>query len=72
MQHFTCKCGERTAFGSMGPAPCESCEKCGTTITYPGFWHDPIPHSYIPRYDEHTGKLYEVCEVCWEKKKENK
>lgn len=36
MVYYRCKCGNREAFGSMPPPPCEECPLCLTTLeTHP-------------------------------------
>lgn len=47
MQYYRCKCGERTAFGSMSPYPCQGCPECNTTLeTHPDLHREPKPHDF--------------------------
>lgn len=71
MQHYRCKCGESTAFGSMSPMDCEGCDKCNTTYAqHPDYHETPKAHDWIIKYNENTGKPYEICGKC-NKRKEN-
>lgn len=72
MQYYRCKCGSVTAWTSMGVAPCTSCKKCGSDLAQgpEGHAESPAPHEYVTRYDQTTGKPYEVCSVCMGKKEE--
>ncbi len=72
MQHYSCKCGERTSWGSMGPPDCKGCEKCGTRLEWirpdgsPAIAHFrlPVPHEWRDKFDENTGKPIRVCAWC--------
>lgn len=66
MRYFRCKCGESTAWSSMGMQPCDVCEKCGSTYAESPLTHmDPIPHDWKLRYDVITGEpSHEVCIRC--------
>ncbi len=45
MRYFRCKCGERTAWSSMGIYPCERCSKCGSDLAEsPNSHREPQPH----------------------------
>jgi hypothetical protein len=69
MRYYRCKCGEQTAWGSMPVSSCQGCKKCNTTLEeFPMDHKIPEPHEYITKFDENTGKPYEVCRVCWERK----
>jgi hypothetical protein len=74
MIHYRCECGESTSFGSMSPAACEGCPKCGKRLNPVGLampFHTPEPHEFIKRYDEITGKSYEICQWCHKRKNLN-
>lgn len=65
MMYFRCQCGKSTAFGSMMPQRCVGCPNCNTTLTsHPDCHKEPEPHQYVTRYDEVTGKPYEICINC--------
>ncbi|KXK56232.1 MAG: hypothetical protein UZ05_CHB002000245 [Chlorobi bacterium OLB5] len=69
MQTYRCKCGESIITGSYPPAPCESCPKCNTTYAqHPDHHKEPQPHKWITKYDQNTGKSYEICQYCSVKK----
>lgn len=69
MQLYKCKCGESFSWGSMPPKKCRGCPKCDTVPALAGLPHrKPEPHKFVTRYDEITGKPYEVCLVCHERK----
>lgn len=45
MLHYSCKCGQLTAFGTYSPWPCEHCEKCGSDLSlHPDFHNEAKPH----------------------------
>lgn len=70
MQHYRCKCGEATAFGSTPPIDCQGCAKCNTTYAQSPDGHlEPKPHEWIKKYNQNTGEPYEVCERCLTKNK---
>jgi len=47
MLHYRCRCGKRTAFGSMPPDRCRGCPECGTTLDLSPEHHQPIqPHNF--------------------------
>jgi len=70
MQHYRCKCGEATAFGSMPPTDCQGCDKCNTTYAQSPEGHsEPKAHEWITKYNQNTGEAYEVCDKCYTKKK---
>lgn len=85
MQTYRCECGESVAWGSMPPAPCSGCPKCGTRkewcpkvegepgkvyVPKAGNYRQPEPHDWQTRYDEMTGKPYEMCGRCTQRKDE--
>ncbi len=71
MQYYRCKCGSAESWTSMGVPRCRSCSKCGSDLAQgPNGHRDPAPHEYVTRYDEHTGKPYEVCLGCDRKREE--
>lgn len=48
MAYYQCKCGNVRAWGSMGPWPCQKCDKCGSDLAaHPDFHSDPKPHDFI-------------------------
>lgn len=48
MRYYRCKCGKRTAWGSMPPYPCSGCPDCGTTLDEsPDSHRAPTPHEFI-------------------------
>jgi hypothetical protein len=68
MLYYRCKCGNSTAFGSMPPNPCDGCSKCNTTLAlHPDYHRVPEPHKPVTRYDNVTGKSYQVCLTCMKK-----
>jgi hypothetical protein len=77
MQYYECKCGEATAFGSMSPDKCTRCAKCGARLLNIAYkakateedWK-PAPHEWKTYYVVNTGKPYEKCAVCFERKSE--
>ena len=47
MQHYSCKCGHSTGFGSVAPAPCRGCPICKTEVTLLGVTpRAPRPHEF--------------------------
>ena len=65
MQNWRCKCGESTAFGSMWPQDCEGCNQCNTTYAqHPDHHKIREPHEWKIRYNENTGKPYQMCNKC--------
>jgi len=64
MKHMTCECGESEYFdGGISPARCEGCMECDTN-----FYKEPLaPHVWGKRYDEKTGKPYQICKECRKK-----
>ena len=49
MQYYRCKCGKSTAYGTMGPNPCDGCYECGTTLDQaPELHRTPEPHQMEP------------------------
>ena len=49
MQYYRCKCGNSTAYGSMSPPRCFTCDKCDTKLSlYPeSDCMESIPHKYF-------------------------
>ena len=71
MQYYRCKCGKSKAWGFIGPSPCTGCPSCGTTLDQSPMDHTlPLPHTFITKYDEDTGKPYELCGICLRTKAE--
>lgn len=70
MNYWRCKCGETVSWESgYPPVPCQVCEKCGSTLAmHPDHHREPEPHKWVTRYHESTGKPYEMCEVCFERR----
>lgn len=64
MRQWSCICGKLFCFGSDGPAECEACTHCGSNA----YKNKPTPHMFVTRYNERTGKPYEICSVCRQKK----
>lgn len=49
MRNFRCKCGKTTAYGSMEPGPCATCEDCGSDLaSAPNLHREPAPHDPGP------------------------
>ena len=71
MQYYRCRCGHSQAWGSMGPASCARCPKCGSDLALgPSGHSEPKPHEYVTKYDPNTGAPYEVCTLCFRKRAE--
>lgn len=70
MRVYRCKCGACESFGSDSPARCVVCSKCGTTLLRDGKggFLPEAEHRWARYYDEHTGKPYERCQGCYEKR----
>lgn len=67
MQFYRCKCGRRSALGSMSPSRCSRCPDCGSDLaTHPDRHREPAEHEYVTRYNEITGVAYEWCRTCQE------
>jgi hypothetical protein len=65
MQFYRCKCGKSTAWTSMGVPACTKCRYCGSDLAQGPTTHgEPAPHKYVTKYDENTGKPYEICRSC--------
>lgn len=48
MKYYRCKCGSKTAYGSMPPYPCNGCIDCGTTLEmFPECLRTPEPHDFV-------------------------
>lgn len=72
MQFYRCKCGEHTAWTSMGVAGCVSCGKCGSNLAQgPNGHYEVAAHKYVTKYDQNTGKPYERCSACMRTREEN-
>lgn len=68
MQYYKCKCGDKTSYGSIGPAPCEGCEKCGTNLAFhPEYLGKPVPHEWRKKFNEDTGEPYMICKNCFKR-----
>lgn len=61
MRIYRCKCGSYEFFGSIGPFRCQGCEECGTQA---GRDEPPEPHQFVTKYDQNTGKPYQLCRIC--------
>lgn len=73
MQHYRCKCGEATMYGSMGPMACQGCDKCNTTYAqHPDNHETPKEHQWVTKYDQNTGDPYEICSMCYKKNNKTK
>lgn len=71
MQYYRCKCGYKTAWGSMPCSDCQGCDKCNTTLeTHPDMHQELKPHDFIEKFDENTGKPYKRCRICMYSDKE--
>lgn len=68
MQHYRCKCGKATGFGSMGFQDCQGCDECGTTYAqHPDHHKKRIDHDWEDRYNSKTGKQdRKICNRCGE------
>lgn len=65
MQYYRCKCGNATAWTSMGVPSCSRCAKCGSDLAQSPSGHsEPEAHKFKTMYDQHTGVPYEVCTLC--------
>jgi hypothetical protein len=66
MQYWRCKCGKREVYESgMSPQACEVCSVCGSTFSQSPSTHpEPIPHDWITKYDQDTGKPFKMCRRC--------
>lgn len=65
MQFYRCVCGTKTAWTSMGVAPCTACPKCGSDLAEsPSLHQVPIAHTWVTRYDQTTGVPHERCQRC--------
>lgn len=69
MQYYRCKCGNSTAWTSMGVPGCTSCSKCGSDLAQGPEGHGEVePHTFVTKYDQNTGAPYEVCRQCMRRK----
>lgn len=65
MQSYRCKCGKGWYSGSYPPSKCQGCDKCNTTYAQRPEDHKvPEPHNLETRYNQNTGKPYEMCMDC--------
>lgn len=66
MRFYRCKCGDHTAWSSMGVADCLTCKKCGSDLAEGPSGHSdsPTPHDYVTKYNQDTGVPYERCDRC--------
>ena len=65
MQHYRCKCGESYSFGSMSPMDCQGCDICNTTYAqHPDHHKERKPHTMVTKYNQDTGKPYQICSMC--------
>lgn len=65
MQYLRCKCGNVTAWSSMGTYDCEGCSECQTTLAAHPNNHRPLqPHKMVTSYNQNTGKPYKRCANC--------
>ena len=47
MKYYSCKCGEKMAFGTDPPSRCLKCKKCGTGLSsLSGQYPEPLPHDF--------------------------
>lgn len=80
MQYYRCKCGSSQSWGSMGPALCASCSKCGSDLaTSPELHREPRPHEFrvekvMAETDDGEVEVGEIsrCFYCSRTKKEIK
>lgn len=67
---YRCKCGERTAWSSMGVPRCDPCLSCGSTLAaHPDGHLDPLPHDWREGWniERTTGERFREreCSRCW-------
>ncbi len=72
MRYFRCKCGEHTAWSSMGVPSCDGCDTCGTTLAESPNSHTEIqPHDWREEWiiDKQTGERSKqrMCLQCMRK-----
>ena len=66
MQTLRCKCGDKTAWTSMGMADCQGCDICNTTFAgHPDNHKELQPHEWFITYSQKTGKPYKRCKKCY-------
>jgi len=71
MRYFRCKCGEKSAWSSMGVALCYVCPKCKSTLAEsPQTHQEPELHNFEIQYDQNTGEQYKLCWNCMRTEKE--
>lgn len=66
---YRCKCGDRKAFGSMSPFPCDRCPKCGSDLAASPDGHrdPPTDHDFssVETVDTDEGpKQLTRCRYC--------
>ena len=60
----------------MGVALCDTCPKCGSTAISLGAkmkgieFPEAVPHKFVTKYDQNTGKPYQWCQQCYKSDKE--
>lgn len=71
MRYYRCRCGESRSFGSMPPARCRGCTKCGTDLVDmelcgPDDHATPVPHEfYTEQVETNEGpKELDRCRRC--------
>lgn len=71
MKYYRCKCGKSEAWGSYPPVKCVGCPTCDTTLElHPDYHEKPSPHEFVTKYDEYTGKPYQICLNCLKEARE--
>jgi len=68
MLYYRCKCGNSTAWGSMPPDRCATCDDCGSDLALgPDGHRDPTPHEFIARPVEtdQGGATISRCRYCY-------
>lgn len=69
MQYWRCKCGDSTSMGSMGPARCTTCSKCGSDLAQaPSLHREPLPHVFdlpFPVETDEGQKTISRCKYCY-------
>lgn len=69
MIYSRCKCGHHEYYDSgMPPQPCQTCEKCGSTLSSRKDGHvDPEPHDWKEEWAIHRGSLKWIrrCRRCY-------
>lgn len=69
MLYYRCVCGWSEAWGSMPPAPCQACPRCGSDLaTHPSEHREPSPHdfSHVGQVQTDEGlKPRTLCRYCF-------